>query len=251
MDDSTIQVVSILIILFTLVITALLSRPRKRPFPLRRIAAYDKIPSLIGHAIEADRPVHLSLGSAALGGESTLLAIASAELAFLITQRAAIGDVSPILTVSDASALPLAQDSLRRAYQSRGLGDGYKADNTRWYPAGSRSLAFAAAISAMMGDDGISSNVLAGSFGPELALILDAGKRRNTPVVAMSNQLDGQAIGYVFSDELLIGEEVFASASYLSMQGNRDGQSVTTDILRWLVILTMLAGFVLTILQGD
>ena len=107
------------------------------------------------------------------------------------------------------------------------------------------------AISAMMGDDEISSNVLAGSFGPELALILDSGKRRNTPIVAMSNQLDGQAIAYVFSDELLIGEEIFAAASYLSMQDNRDAESVTVDILRWLIILTMLAGFVMMMLQGD
>jgi hypothetical protein len=167
---------------------------------LRRSALYGKC-ALVGNAIESDRPIHLSLGSAGLGGASTLLSIASAEFAYHMIERAAIGDTSPIVTLSDASVLPLAQDSLRRAYQSRGLGAGYKSINARWYPAGSRSLAFAAAITALMGDDRVSSNVMVGSYGPELALITDASKRRKLPIIAVSDQLEGQAVAYALVEE--------------------------------------------------
>ena len=244
MDDNTTYGLSIIVILLTLSIIALLSLRRKTPFPLRRIGAYEIVPALVGNAIEADRPIHLSLGSAGLGGASTLLSIASAEFAYHMIERAAIGDTSPIVTLSDASVLPMAQDSLRRAYQSRGLGAGYKSINARWYPAGSRSLAFAAAITALMGDDRVSSNVMVGSYGPELALIMDASKRRSLPIIAVSDQLEGQAVAYALADYPLIGEEVFASPSYLSGKVTETSRAVIVDVLRWLAVLAMLAGLV-------
>jgi hypothetical protein len=251
--DTTTEVYSFLIILFTLVVTAFttsFARRRRFPYTLRRIAAFDHMPSFVGRAIEADRPLHVSLGSAGLGGDTTLLAIASAELAFQLSQRAAIGDTSPILTLSDASAFPLAQDELRRAYDSRGLGGRFRASSARWYPQGSRSLAFAAAISVMMRDDDISSNIFAGSYGPELALMMDASKRYKLPAIAVSNQLEGQAVAFAMSDYPLIGEEIFSAAAYLQGTPTQTAQSVTIDVLRWGLVIAMLIGFVAALINN-
>lgn len=248
MDDSTTVVLSIGIILLTLVVTAFFSR--RSGLPLRPIGAYAILPRLIGQSIEADRPIHLSLGSAGIGGENTLLTLASAEMAYWIIRDAAIGDTSPLFSVTNASALPFAQDTLRRAFYSRELGRGYHARSARWYPSGSRSLAFAAAITAMMGDENVSSNVMLGSYGPELALILNASMRRSLPSIAVSDQLEGQAVAYALADEPLIGEEIFYSASYLAGDRLRTPEPLTADVLRWIVIAAMFIGLVMAIAEG-
>lgn len=249
MDQTTIQVLSILIILLALVVIAVLSRRRQRPFALRPIAAYERVPALVGDSIESGRPLHLSLGSAGIGGESTALAIASAEFAYQITQRVAIGDASPIMTFTDPTALPLAQDTLRRAYQARGLGAAHRYSSARWFPYGSRSLAFAAAVGAMMAEDRVSANVLAGSYGPELALIMDSSYRQRVPVIAVSDQPEGQAIAYALADAPLIGEEVFAAGSYLDGSTHQMSESAAMDLLRWLLVLALLGGLVATIVN--
>ncbi len=250
--DSTTQVMGIIIFLLTLVISINVTqfiRRRKDLFSLREIEAYTGLPLAVGVAIEANRPLHMSFGSAGLGGRSTVLALAAAEYFYHVARQAAVGDVSPILTLTDSSALPLAQDTLRRAYQSRGLINKYHSNNARWYPAGSRSLAFAAAITAMMSADKTSSHIMAGSFGAELALVMDLAFRRNQSVIAVSDQLEGQAIAYAMGEPTLIGEEIFAAGTYLSGDASQKGATVTVDILRWLLIIAIFILMAVSVLQ--
>jgi hypothetical protein len=241
--DSTTQVITVLILLLAMVVTIIATQfIRRRPslVTLRPIPAYADLPLRVGEAIEANRPVHISLGSASLGGSNTVLALAGAELFYQTAQRAAIGAVSPILTISDTTAIPLGQDMLRRAYRSRNLLERYPRGSVRWYPAGARSLAFAAALTATLADDRVASNILVGSFGPELALVTEAAVRRNQGVIAASDQLEGQAVAYAMSDTPLIGEEIFTAGAYLGESASQTGAVVTMDILRLLLILAML-----------
>jgi hypothetical protein len=238
--NTDIQAITILILLLAMVISVVVTqfvRRRHDLFTLRDIPAYSTLPLVIGEAIEANRLMHISLGSAGIGGSNTLLALASAELAYQVVQRTAIGAVSPILTVSDASGLLLAQDTLRRAYQSRDLLDRYPAGSTQWYPAGGRSLAFAAALTALVGSDPVAGSVLAGSYGPELALISEAAIRRDQHLVATSDQLEGQAVALVMAEQPLLGEDVFAAGAYLGQGASQIAGLVTQDVLRWLLIL--------------
>ena len=98
-----------------------------------------------------------------------------------------------------------------------------------------------------MGVERPSGHVLVGSYGAELALILMGTSRRRVPTIAASDQLDGQAIAYVMSDAPLIGEEVFVSNAYLGESARTE--TTALDLLRWLVILTMLGGAVVSIIN--
>jgi hypothetical protein len=236
------QVITILILTLTMVVSVIMTqfvRRRRDIFTLREVPAYSVLPMIVGQAIEANRPMHVSLGSASIGGANTLLALASAELAYQTIQRTTIGATPPILTLSDPSALPLAQDTLRRAYASRDLLERYSASSVRWYPAGGRSLAFAAALTSLVGNDRVAGNVLAGSYGPELALISEAVIRRNQPLIATSDQLEGQAVAFVMADQPLIGEEIFTAGAYLGETASQIAGVVTQDVLRWLLILAI------------
>jgi hypothetical protein len=237
--ESTTQVLTTLIILFALVASVIVTqfiRRRETSFPMRVMPAYEALPLYIGAAIEAGRPMHMSLGSAGLGGSNTALTLASSELFYQLARRNLPG--STILTASDPSALPLGYGMLRHAYATRR--DRMSASSVRWYPAGERSLAFAAALTGVLGDDKVAGNVLVGSFGPGLALVLEAAARRRQPSIAGSVDLDGQAVAYGMADQPLIGEELFVAGAYLGGSATQRGSIVTLDLLRWLVILGIL-----------
>jgi hypothetical protein len=224
---------------------------RRRPdlFLLREIPAYSAVPMMVGQAIEANRPVHVSWGSAGLGGANTLVTLASAELFYQIAERASIGAASPILTLSDPTALALGQDTLRRAMRSRGMLNRYRGSSVRWYPSGSRSLAFAAALTATMGDDRVGMSAFVGSFGAELALAAGAAIRRDQPFIAASDQLEGQAVALVMADHWLIGEEIFTAGAYLEGTPSQVASLVAQDVLRFLLILVILIPTALAVID--
>lgn len=248
--DSATQFFSIIILLGAFVISVIAAQfwPFLRArLTRRRLSAYDALPALIGNSIESGRPLHLSLGSAAIGEDNTLTALVGAEFFYQVTRQVAIGDTPPIFTVTDTTAIPLGMDTMRRAYQDADALRRWNALNVRWYPSGVRSLAFAGAVTAMLTDDRLASNVLAGSFGNELALILDASNRRKRPTLATSDQLEGQAIAWALADHVLIGEEVFTAGAYLSDDKGHQTRLLTTDALRWLLIAALV---LLTIFYG-
>jgi hypothetical protein len=250
--DSTTQVLTTVIIVLALAITLLatqVARRRREGFPLRPLPAYDVMPQIVGAAIEADRPVMVSFGGSGIGGNNTLLTLASAELFYQVAQRAAIGAASPILAISDPSAIPLGYGTLRRAYATRGRLERFRGSGVRWLPAGPRSLAFASGLTAIMGDDRVAGNVLVGSFGIELALILFASNRRRLASVAASDQLEGQAIAWALSEHPLIGEEMFVAGAYLGDSATQLGSIVALDTLRWVLIVGIIIATALLLQQ--
>ena len=118
MDATTTQAIALTIILVTFVVNALV-RLRERQ-PLRPISAFDTLPKMTGESIEASRPLHVSLGAATIGDESTILAMVGKEFIYYLTREVAIGDAPPIFTVASPAAVPLALSTLRRAYAQEG-----------------------------------------------------------------------------------------------------------------------------------
>jgi hypothetical protein len=102
-----------------------------------------------------------------------------------------------------------------------------------------------------MGDDNVGANFMVGSFGPELALIADAAYRRNQPLIAASDQLEGQAVAFAVSDKPLIGEEIFAAGAYLGSDAPQMGSVITQDVLRWLLIAAIVVTAVLAFAKGN
>src|SRR5512135_3299906 len=84
---------------------------------LRPIAAYEALKRLLARAAETGQPVHISIGTAGVGQASTADTAAGLYTLEFLADRAAVSAIHPIVTVSDPTALPLAQDQLRRAYQ--------------------------------------------------------------------------------------------------------------------------------------
>lgn len=241
--DSNAQGLTIVIMLLAFAATVIATqviRRRQTAFPIRVIPAYNALPLMVGASIEANQPLHMSLGSGGLGGRDTLLTLASAELYYQIGRQAAIGATSPLVTTSDSASIPLGYDILRRAYAARGTLENFDNRGVQWYPNGSRSLAFAAVVTAILGIEQVNANVLVGSFGLELALIAEGTQRRGQSLIAASDQLVGQAVAYAMADQPLIGEEIFSAGAYLGDEARYKAALITQDLLRWLLILLLI-----------
>jgi hypothetical protein len=240
--ETTLAYLTIAIVLATLLINTIatqIARARRDSVILRNIRAYATMPQYIGESLETDRPVHFSFGSLTPGGVTAPLTLANAETFTLLATRTTYGTNTPLLTTSEVATLPIGYDILRRAYRTQGRLNQFQIGAVQWYPDGARSLAFAAALTATMADRRTGSNILLGGFGSELALILDAATRRGQRAIAASDQLDGQAVAYAMSDELLIGEEMFVGGAYLGGRAAQTGAVVALDTLRVLLILTL------------
>lgn len=249
------QLAVLLIILLAFIFNAIIPLvsaivQRRERAPLRRIAAFEALPKMLGESIEASRPLHVSLGSASIGDQSTVLSLAGSEFIYYLTRQVAIGDASPLFTVSEGAALPLAMDTLRRAYTHENRSKQFNAFGARWYPAGKRSLAFAAALMSMQADDKLSGNILFGSYGSELALVLDAAFQKKRYSIASSDLLEGQAIAYALADESLIGDEVFAAAAYLGNERDLHFRVMTLDFLRLVSVIAIIVIAIFSLSRG-
>ncbi|MEP7287621.1 MAG: DUF6754 domain-containing protein [Chloroflexota bacterium] len=234
------------IILVVLVATLALS-VRARSIQLRRISAYTTMPLTVGEAVESEKTIHISFGNSAVRDGTTIAAIASAEILYSLAERAAVANRPPLVTVSDPVTLTLGQDTLRRAYKARNGLKKYHSTMARWYPQGPQSMAFAAGAGAAILDEGVSTNVLVGRFGPELMLLAENAVRYDRIVIAQSDQVNGQAVAYALSDSPLIGEELYAGAAYLGRSSITVGGVIAQDIFRFIVIALMIGLFFLAL----
>lgn len=251
--DSTVQTLSILIIVVafaTLAIGSQFVRRKRAAFPVRAIAGYQSLPDHIGLAIEKGQGLHVSLGSAGLGGPTSTTALAANELLYQISLRSSVGGAVPAVTMSEPTALPMAYGTLQAALRKRGAAPRGTFDpSIQWYAGGARSLAFAAAITGVMANERSAYNIFAGSFGGELALPLLASQRAHAVSLATSDQLEGQAVAYGMADQALLGEELFAAGAYLGDRASALGGVIAQDVLRVLVILFLVLTAVVTV--GD
>jgi len=158
--ESLVVYLSLLLgVVFTLIVTIII-RARPQAVVLRPLPAYDLLPRALDMTVETGKALHVSLGASAVREDSTLSALAGAEVLYHVAERAAISDLPTIVTLSDPITLGLAQDTLRRAYVARNRLDKYRPIAVRWYPQGPSSLAFAAgAGSALIDRVGVGTSV--------------------------------------------------------------------------------------------
>ncbi len=215
--------------------------------PLRPIAAYDALKDLLARAAEAGQPVHISIGVAGVGQASTADTTAGLYTLEFLADRAAVSAVPPIVTVSDPTALPLAQDQLRRAYQRQGYPEEYDPRQARWVapPVRGSAVGYAAGVMDILQHERVMANVLVGSFGDEFMLLSEPGAQRG--LLQAGGTSNPQVLPFVYTSvsHPLLGEEIYAAAAYLSARKTHIASLHTQDTVRVLlvalVILAVLA----------
>lgn len=226
--------------LFMVIMTLYIRLRGWRP-TLRQIKAYVEMPRQVSASLETARPLHFSIGSSGIGDQSTLTTLASLALVQELVEKQAFSNQLPTLSLSDPVSLAIAQDTLRKAYIRRQNGLNYSPILAAWYPQSKHSLAFGAGAAGLASDEKAGAHFLFGEFGAELTYFGEASVRHDQWLAAHSTRLEGQAIAFAQSNNVLIGEELFAGVAYINR--NRPFEQagvVALDILRWITILLII-----------
>lgn len=213
---------------------------------LRSLKSYDALTKQVSLAVESGGRVHVSLGSGSIIGEDTGTTISTLSMLEFVSEASSISDYSPVATTSDATTLPVIADTIRRAYRRKDALDRYETVSARLVAFD--PLTMAGGATSIIADDNVRANVLAGSLGPEIALMAEAGQRKHLVQVAGSDRLQAQAAAYVMADHVLLGEELYGARAYLTKEPTAVAGLAVQDILRWIVIAALLFGGIPSIL---
>jgi hypothetical protein len=223
-------------------------RRRRKPLVVRKVSAYNTLPLLLDEAIESDRRTSFSIGGVEIGQNTTLASLAGLSLLYEVSRRQAFTTTSPLVTVTDGVVLTGALDMVRKAYATQDNLHVIEANTLIWLPQGERSLAFGAGVAVLNSLRDVSSNIMVGAYGSEIALVGDASVRRDSFFVGQSTRLLGQSVAYAFSETPLLTEELFASEAYMQPDAKgRQSVLLVLDVLRWSVVVAIVVIAVLNV----
>lgn len=229
-----------LVLLGSFLLLVLTVWKRKSPAKFRVINAFSRLHRGIGLSIEDGTRLHISLGRGDLLTSRGASGYAGLELVRDAAGRTSVSDKPLIVTAGDPALSILAQDTIRAGYESAGVGDLFPPTSARL--GGLSPFGYAAGSMPVVRDESVSTNVLIGHFGPEIGLMTEAAERENILTVAASDDLASQAVLFASAQEPLLGEEVYAAGAYIGGRASHTASLVVQDVLRWLVIVILLAG---------
>ncbi|MCX6067483.1 MAG: hypothetical protein NT121_17295, partial [Chloroflexi bacterium] len=213
---------------------------RRSPFSFRNIRAFSRIRRAASLVVEDGTRLHVALGNGSVLTPAGASALAGLALLRRLGEVTSLSDRPPVATTGSGLLNLLAQDTLRAAHNTVAVDHAFDMNNARI--TGFTPLAYVAGVMPAIRDESISSNVLIGNFGPEVGLLTESADRQNANVIAASDNLTAQAVLYAASSEPLIGEELFAAGAYLQAGASHSASLLVQDILRWFIILALLAG---------
>lgn len=223
-----------------------LSRRSQKRTVLRYIPAFQRLRRAAGLAVEEGKRLYISLGNSSLLSSTNASALVGLAALERLARLSMVSDRPTIASSGNAALTVLSQDVLLNSYRSENLLESYQAKYGQL--AGVTPFSYAAGSMPLISDEQASVNLFSGNFGAEVILMNEAAEQQNAYVLACSDSLTAQAVFYAASQEPLIGEELFAIPAYIQSGTMHTASLRTQDVLRWLVIISMLAGTTYSIL---
>lgn len=213
---------------------------RKSPAKLREIPAFTRLYRALGLSVEDGTRLHVSLGHGSLLEARGGSALAGLAMLRIIAERTSVSDKPAVASAGDAALGLLTQDTLQAGYQAAGVDELYVPTIGR--VTGLSPFGYAAGAMHISQNEDISANIMVGHFSSEVALLAEASDRENVTMIGASDNLTGQAVLFANTQDVLIGEELFAAGAYLNAGASHAASLTVQDILRWLVIAALLGG---------
>ncbi len=211
-----------------------------KPRVLRRIDAFQSLPTTVGQAVETGKRLHISLGTGSLGTADTVATIAGLTILDQISAAAVVSDRPPVVTTSDGAAMLLAQDTLRSVYARQNALSRYEPNSAQ--VVGLTPISFGAAQTTLPANEAVAGAVLIGSTGSEAVLLAEGGRRSGATTLAGSDNVATQALLFATADHPIIGEDLFAGGAYIGRQAEFVGSLSAQDVMRGLIIAAILIG---------
>jgi hypothetical protein len=233
-------VLAVLLVLGLLLFLLTRSFRAGRTAVLRPLASFAGLAGQIGRAIESGRQLHLTLGQASLIGTASPTSLSATAVLDSLAKDGCANGTPPLITVGDGTLLPLAQGSLQHALANAGRSGDFDLSLTQFVAHNTDPFAYSAGVAALLQQQRVASNIMVGRFGPELAIMAEAANRQNIEQVIGTDDPTALAVAVTMTDNVLIGEELFATGAYLEGSASQLASLQLQDILRWIVVLFIL-----------
>ncbi|MFC2053338.1 DUF6754 domain-containing protein [Chloroflexota bacterium] len=237
MDSGIMGIGFVLIFFFVMIISAIIVRRRGEPL-LRDIPPYSKLKRSINLAVESGQRLHLSLGSGGINYMQGGSALTGLSLLKSVYRMALLSDRPPVATSGDGTTGILSRDSIRSVYEEVGVRDEYEA--TYGQVSGLTPGSYIAGTLPVILDQQVSTNILVGHFNSDIALMAYASERRGCLTVAGPDSITAQAVLYASCEDLLVGEELYASGAYIQPSTMHVASLHAQDFLRWAIVAVIL-----------
>ncbi len=218
-----------------------------KPLFIRKIAGLDAVEEAVGRATEMGKSVLFIPGIQEIDDIETIAGISILGRVAKITAQY---DTPLVVPVRYAMVLAAGQEVVEQAYIEMGKRDSYDRDIVR-YVAGEQ-FAFTATVNGMMMRDRPAANIYMGAFFAESLLLAETGNAAGSIQIAGTARPEQLPFFIAACDYTLMGEELYAASAYLSheplMLGGLKGQ----DLMKVLIIVSIIIGVVLMTLGfGD
>ena len=211
----------------------------KKPF-VRRIPGIDAIEEAIGRATEMGRPVLYIPGINDIDDIQTVASLVILENVAKVTARYE----TPIrVPVTYPIPFTIAEEMVKSGYLHAGRPDQYDPDSVRFISP--EQFAYVAAVTGIMLRDKPAAHIFMGSFYAESLLLAETGFQTGAIQVAGTANVHQLPFFVVACDYTLIGEELFAASAYLSGEPKLVGALKGADLIKIVVIVTIIVGCVL------
>lgn len=206
-----------------------------RRVALRPLPALDGLKGQLGRAIESGNPLHVTLGSASLVNQASPTSIAGLHVLDYLAADGCANGTPPLVTVGEGTLLPVAQDSLRHAYQKSGRSGEFDSGQAQFIAAETNPFTYAGGAATLLQQANVTGNIAVGRFGPELALIAEAANKQKIEQLLGTDDPTALAVAVAFTPNVLIGEEMLIVGAYLEENAGRLATLQLQDIVRWVV----------------
>jgi hypothetical protein len=237
---STYVGVGILLLATLLILGFSFLRRKSSPPIFREVPAFTRLAQGLGISVEEGTRLHVSLGRGELLSQVGSASFAGLAMLRKLVERTSGSDKPLVVTSGDGVVSLLVQDTLQAGYRMAGAEDNYSSIQGRL--TGLSPFTFAAGAIPVMSDENIAATVMFGHFGTEVALLTSMVDRTGTIAVAASDELAAQALLYASVDDPLVGEELFAAGAYVGAGKIHEASLQAQDVLRWIILLTLLGG---------
>ncbi len=227
----------VLVVVFFIMFRGGRRRPRFRAIP-----AFSLLRGQMGRAIESGRDLHVSIGTGGVSGDDTATTLAGLAVAEYLADEAAASGIAPTVTTSDPTSALLAEDAVRRPYVRQG--------NLSDFPRGAarlpalNSTQYAAATMDLLNHEPVLTNIMSGTFGSEAALIDQAANNNDLPQLFGGADPRALAVMSTSTDNILMGEEMFAAKAYLRAQPLHLASLRAADVVRIVIVVLIIIAFV-------
>jgi hypothetical protein len=256
--DSTIgarqaRMLGVLLVFLPIFFFAYWAVKRGARFVLRPIAGYAALRGLFARSAEAGQPVHLSMGVGGISDRYTADTAAALNVLEYLAERGALSAAPPLVSLAHPTALPVAQDVMRRVYRQFGTPEDYNPTRARllapdphnFSTARSDAFAYAVAVMRLLTQQKLAANVMVGRFGDEFLLMGEAGMQRGLTQIGGTSAPEVLPFVHATMTHPLIGEEIYAAGAYLSTKPAHLGSLLAQDILRGLLVAGIVAAVLL------